>query len=116
LKTPRFLRIIVTTTAGGIFAEVIGWHVGYEITDVFVLAGLMGAIPAAICSSLSGIIPKEGRRLDGRAVRTASHCPFLTGADYSLNQSPRFIAQTPMTPIPTPAPKLRISTSDHTPV
>jgi hypothetical protein len=56
--TPRVLRLAGTTAAGGALVELAAWYVGYETSDL-VHIGLMGTIPAAICSWLSGLSQKK---------------------------------------------------------
>jgi hypothetical protein len=50
---PVYLRLFATMSVAAIMAELIARELGQR--DMALIAGLMGAIPAAVCSLLSGL-------------------------------------------------------------
>jgi hypothetical protein len=55
-RTPMYVRLVGTTVAGAVIAELAALFVGYDLSDLLITTriALTGAIPAAVCSWLSG--------------------------------------------------------------
>ena len=50
---PFYLRLFATMVAGAAIAELTAQYLSHDMRDALLIVGLMGAIPAAVCSWLS---------------------------------------------------------------